>query len=66
MVKLFEIKSKGQLRSICITANISAGDLLDLSHLLCWKDAEVCEDIKFAFHVFCMTTKAVMTQSEDC
>lgn len=39
------------VRCKCITANIPAGDLLDLPDRPWWKDAEVCEDIKFAIHV---------------
>lgn len=46
------------VRSKCITANISAGDSLDLPDHQCWKDAEVCEDIKFAIHVFLHDNKA--------
>lgn len=48
-------------RSKCITATVSAGDLLDPPDRLWRKDAEVCEDIKFAVHVFCMTTKRSVT-----
>lgn len=48
-------------RPKCIAAHISARDLLDLPDRLWWKDAEVCEDIKFAIHVFCMATKHSMT-----
>ena len=49
------------IRSKCAAANITAVDLLDLSDLPWRKDAEVCEDIKFAAHVLCMTTKPSMT-----
>lgn len=45
------------VRYKCIPANISAFYWI----CLWWKHAEVCEDIKFALHVFCMTTKHSMT-----
>ncbi len=35
------------VRSKCVTATISSGDLLDRPDRLWRKDAEVCEDIKF-------------------
>lgn len=36
-----------------------------LPDCLWWKDAEVCEDIKFAIHVFCMTAKALCDRGNN-